>query len=360
MSSNLKGFAARGVERPGCNGPVARVSRLPRQRRTGMRNLMVKRRAASRLGAALSASLLAAIGMPGVAYAAKSDGCSGGGFVVTGFTNGAQLGTNGLKTTAQASVIQPTLTVTGKYNSFQITSASFGIRNYAFTGAPNPEDMTGGKRITVWQEKTPDHRGLVLSGSMTVEIDGDSITLSRTGPGLSMKIQAKDCAAGGVFQMEVERGDGTTTRFTHVLAPGMFYYDNPNFRAREGDVVPFKDTTVTVTPRVNIGTDAAARLVARDSAQVATRFNEPTCANNIVTRTGSINVVRHCGTVSRWDVSSGGRMGFVTGEDATEVAPPPTVCTHKCQAQNQVRGRSVVLGAPFPVPAASRLKPNVP
>ena len=321
-----------------------------------MRHLLNTRGAMARMGAVL----LAAIGLPAAAQAAKSDGCPGGGYVVTGFTNGAQLGTSGLKTTAQASVIQPKLTVTGRYNSFEIDSASFGIRNYAFTGAPNAEDMTGGRRTVVWQEKTPDHRGLVLSGAMTVEIDGDSISFARTGSGLTMKIQAKDCAAGGIFQMEVERGDGTATRITHVLAPGVFYYDNPNFRAREGDVVPFKDTTVTVTPRVNIGTDAAPRLVARDSAQVATRVNEPTCANSIATRTGGVNVVRHCGMLSRWDVSSGGRMGFVTGEDATEVAPPPTVCTHKCQAQNQVRGQSVVLGAPSPVPTASRLKPNLP
>jgi hypothetical protein len=307
--------------------------------------------------ARIAAVLLAAIGLPGVAHAAKSEGCPGGGFVVTGFTNGAQLGTSGLKTTAQGTVIQPTLTVTGKYNSFEINSASFGIRNYAFSGAANALDMTGGRRTAVWQEKTPDHRGLVLSGAMTVEIDGDSITLTRTGPGLSMQIQAKDCAAGGVFQMEVERGDGTATRFTHVLAPGVFYYDNPNFRAREGDVVPFKDTSIVVTPRVNIGTDTAPRLVARDSAQVATRVNEPGCANNIPTRTGGVNVVRHCGGTSRWDVSSGGRMGFVTGEDATEVAPAATVCTHQCQAQNQVKGQSVVLGAPSPVPDASRLKP---
>jgi hypothetical protein len=50
-------------------------------------------------------------------------------------------------------------------------------------------------------------------------------------------------------------------------------------------------------------------------------------------------------------------MGFVTGEDAVEVANPPTTCTHQCQAQNQVRGRLVVLGFPFPVPAGSRLTP---
>ena len=48
-------------------------------------------------------------------------------------------------------------------------------------------------------------------------------------------------------------------------------------------------------------------------------------------------------------------MGGVLGEDAVEVAPPATECVEDCQAQNQVRGRFVVLGFPFPVPAASRL-----
>ena len=45
-------------------------------------------------------------------------------------------------------------------------------------------------------------------------------------------------------------------------------------------------------------------------------------------------------------------------EDAVEVANPPTNCTQDCQAQNQVRGRLAVLGAPFPVPAGSRLTPR--
>jgi hypothetical protein len=53
-------------------------------------------------------------------------------------------------------------------------------------------------------------------------------------------------------------------------------------------------------------------------------------------------------------------MGGVTGEDATEVAPPATACTQDCQAQNQVRGQAVVLGAPFPVPAANRFTPRFP
>ena len=45
--------------------------------------------------------------------------------------------------------------------------------------------------------------------------------IERSGPGLDMKIQAKDCAQGGVFQMEPERGDGGTTDITHVLGTGV-------------------------------------------------------------------------------------------------------------------------------------------
>jgi hypothetical protein len=83
--------------------------------------------------------------------------------------------------------------------------------------------------------------------------------------------------------------------------------------------------------------------------QIATRFPAP-----------PFETLRHCGGVSRWDVASGGRMGQVMGEDAVEVAPPPTVCVQNCQAQNRVRGAAVVLGFPFPVDQADQLKPRFP
>jgi hypothetical protein len=128
--------------------------------------------------------------------------------------------------------------------------------------------------------------------------------------------------------------------------------------------VPYKDTTATVSARINIGTDLTSKLVARDSPQVATRVTDPAhpCVNSIPAprRPGGFQTVDHCGGVSVWDVASGGRMGGVTGEDATEVAPPATACTQDCQAQNQVRGQAVTLGAPFPVPAANRLSPRFP
>ena len=91
----------------------------------------------------------------------------------------------------------------------------------------------------------------------------------------------------------------------------------------------------------------------RDSAQVATRISQTDCNTATPSRRASPTAAAS----SVWDVASGGRIGFVTGEDAAEVANPPTDCTHQCQAQNRVRGRLAVLGFPFPVPAGSRLTP---
>jgi hypothetical protein len=147
-----------------------------------------------------------------------------------------------------------------------------------------------------------------------------------------MGIQGKDCANGGIFQMEPQRADGATTTFTHVLGAGAFYFDNPNFRARLGEVV----NGVTVTARVNFANDVSPKFVGRDSPQMATRLSQT-------------------GTATTWTVQSGGRMGQVMGEDATEVAPPATACTQGCQAQNRNRGAATVLGFPFPVPTTSRL-----
>lgn len=314
-----------------------------------------RRRATPALG--LLAILLATSLFARPAEAASSDACEGGGFTVAGA--GFSVGSDA-DVTVPAPSVGAAIQVKGRYVEFTIDAASFGIRDYVFTGAANPADMTGGRRTLVWQEKTPDHRGLILTGPVLVERDRDAISVERSGPGVTMKIQAKDCAQGGIFQMEPERGDGTATVITHILADGIFYFDNPNFRAREGETLPYKDTTVVVTPRINVANDLSPRFVGRDSPQVATRIVEPRCPNLITNRNNGQVLVQHCGRISQWSVTSGGRMGWVTGEDAVEVAPPSTNCVQNCQAQNRVRGRAVVLGFPFPVPPASRLQPAFP
>ena len=294
------------------------------------------------------------------AQAASSAGCEGGGYRV--------LGQAGAFDGPVAAPTGPFL-VQGKYNEFRIDPLDFAIYDYAFSGAPNPLDITGGHRTPVYASKVPDHRGLVLTSPIALEIKDETLSIGRTGTGgLSMSISAKDCANGGIFQMEPERGDGTRTRIVHRLAPGAFYFDNANFRAHLGEFLgsdctstvtgPPSQFCVQVTPRVNIGNDVSSRFAVRDSAQVATRIRQGECGPDFTNDLGLSETRDHCGGMSVWDVASGGRMGMVTGEDATEVANPPTACTHQCQAQNQVRGRLANLGFPFPVPAGSRLSPR--
>ncbi|MBO1268197.1 hypothetical protein [Arthrobacter cavernae] len=309
---------------------------------------------------ALAASAVGFAGMTAPAQAASSSGCEGGGFTVLGKT--AQF---------NSTVPAPTgrFLVQGKYVQFEVDPTNFAIHNYTFTGAANDLDLTGGRVTPVFESKIPDHRGLALTSDVSLELTDTDVQLNRTGTGgLSMKIQAKDCAAGGIFQMEPARGDGTRTRIVHRLGTGAFYFDNANFRAHLGEfrgsectsvqTGPASQFCVKVTPRVNIGNDLSEKFVVRDSPQVATRILQPECGPDFTNSLGLSETRDHCGGMTIWDVASGGRMGMVTGEDATEVANPATNCTQNCQAQNQVKGRLDDLGFPFPVAEGSRLTPR--
>jgi len=317
---------------------------------------------------ALAVPLLA---LTAPAQAASSKACEGGGYRLVDVATQrvlAQATDRERVTTLPAAGLGDRILVQGRYNEYVVRTSDFALFDYAFTGAPNRLDMTGGQFTPVFASKVPDHRGLTLGGDLTVTLEEEDLVIGRAGAEVSMKIQSKDCAQGGIFQMEPERADGTRTRIVHTLATGAgaatpFYFDNPNFRARAGQFLGSECTSVEtgppsrfcvqVNPRVNIGNDASPRFVARDSAQVAERVDQPDCGAPAAPE------VDHCGRVSVWDVASGGRMGFVTGEDAVEVANPPTDCVSDCQAQNRVRGRLAVLGHPFPVPGASRLTPPV-
>jgi hypothetical protein len=277
------------------------------------------------------------------AAAAGSAFCDGGGWTLTTQGN--------------------TLLVRGKHVRFDVNLSTGAVRNWTLTGALNPGRLVTQPTV-IFTEKTPLH-GQTLTTTERLRNDKGDLVLIRTNGVVTVKIQAKDCAQGGVFQMEIERDDKPSTRVRHVLAPNVFYFDNPNFRAREGEVVKFSNsagqtTNITITPRINFASDAFAKLVGRDSPQAANRVQHSTCTNNIPKRDGTVAVVKHCGGVTEWDVLDGGRMGQVMGEDATEVAPPATFCTEDCQAQNQVRGGAVVLGHPSSVPFVYRLQPRTP
>jgi hypothetical protein len=286
---------------------------------------------------AFSAGTMAALAAA-PAQAANSAGCDGGAFSVFApgqSVTGTPTGT--VNTSIPASALGTNVQIRGKFQTWDVDPSTLAVKSFTFTSVANKLSMTGGKNLVAFASKTPDLKGAALTSPLSVQLDKGAILLTRSGTGVSMKIQSKDCASGGIFQMEPERADGQPTVFTHTLGPDAFYYDNPNFRARIGEVL----NGTTVTARVNFGIEGAPRFVGRDSSQEATRLSQ-------------------FGKVSTWSVKSGGRMGQVMGEDSVEVAPAATACTHQCGAQNQTRGEAVVLGFPSPVPAASRITPALP
>ncbi len=287
----------------------------------------------------------------------KGGACNGGAYSLV--LPGGRVISGDFRGEVKASELGSSFLVKGKYIEFEVDSASFGIRNWTFTGAPNEFDLTNGRRTVVYASKTPDHGGQKLTSALDIRTaPGKWLVMSREGSNVSMKIQAMDCAQGGVFQMEAEREDGKPTPITHILHPDVFFYDNPNFRNRNGETFQYDATTVlTITPRVNIGSDFSSKLVGRDSPQVATRV--PTnCVNAIPNANGTTSNVNHCGGRSDWLVESGGRMGQVMGEDAVALEPAQPVCTENCQSQSQIRGQGLVVGFPSPVPADYRFSPR--
>lgn len=320
------------------------------------------------LALALSPVLAAAAANPAVA--ASSDSCANGSFRLVNLATGAVVANAAggeVRRVIPAASLGDKFGVRGRYIQFDVRSRDFAVLNYRFTGAANEEDITGGRSTPVFASKVPQLRGATLTSGVDSRLRDEDLVIQRSGSAASIKLQAKDCAQGGIFQMEPERSDGTRTRIVHTLANVSgalrpFYFDNPRFRERQGQFLGSGCTSVTtgppgpfcvqVTTRTNIANDVSPRFVARDSAQLAVRVPQPDCD-----AATPVNA-RHCGGVSVWDVASGGRMGFVSGEDATEVANPPTACDEDCQAQNQVRGRLANLGFPFPVPAGSRYVPR--
>jgi hypothetical protein len=306
--------------------------------------------------------------------AASSDSCTNGAFRLVNLVSGTTVAAGEVDRVINPSSLggrNARFGVRGRYISFDIRLSDWAVFDYAFTGAANAEDITGGVRTPVFASKIPDHRGATLTSGVEVRLRDEDIVIERSGTAVDMKIQAKDCAQGGIFQMEPEREDDTRTRIVHRLAPAStaamtpFYFDNPRFRQRVGQFLgsectdpqtgPAAEFCVQVRTRTNIANRFSPAFVARDSAQLAERVDQADCG----TATPVTPSVQHCGGVSVWDVASGGRMGFVSGEDATEVANSPTECDTDCQGQNQVQGRLANLGHPFPVPAGSRLNPRL-
>jgi hypothetical protein len=259
--------------------------------------------------AAVTAGVVAAVALAGVAPANASGKTSTGGdyaVTVNGTTTNPALGKD-LKLKDVA--VSGTIAVRGKHNGFDIRIADLGVYDYTLTGAPDTQRMVT-KPTVVFASKVPSLTAAQLASTKlsSLEVKDDTlVAIFATGAG-KLKVQAKDGAQGGIFQMETEFAQPVT--FTHTLGAGLFYFTNP-YTGK----INFGDGT----PAVASGSGAHQMLLGKDSPQVATKTSQTA-------------------TTTTWTVQPGGRMGGVLGEDAVELSQGATNCTSQCQAQNQVRG----------------------
>ena len=203
--------------------------------------------------ALLGGALVAALLVPTTANAASSKGCDKDvGFAICASATAPSSVKPDFDGTIAASRLEhgPPARASASYVTFDLDPTTFARLRLRLHRRANPLDITGGRRIVAYAGKVPDHRGLTLTSGMTVELDkDDGLEIGRTGTGLSMKIQAKDCANGGALP------DGARARRRHRHA------DHAHARRRTSSTtttrtsaparatsVPYKDTTVTVAP----------------------------------------------------------------------------------------------------------------
>ncbi|WP_336698384.1 hypothetical protein [Curtobacterium sp. USHLN213] len=205
--------------------------------------------------AAVTAGVVAAVALAGVAPANASGKTSTGGdyaVTVNGTTTNPAVGKDvKLKDVA----VSGTIAVRGKHNGFDIRIADLGVYDYTLTGAPDTQRMVT-KPTVVFASKVPSLTAAQLASTKlsSLEVKDDTlVAIFATGAG-KLKVQAKDGAQGGIFQMETEFAQPVT--FTHTLGAGLFYFTNP-YTGK----INFGDGT----PAVASGSGAHQMLLGKDS-----------------------------------------------------------------------------------------------
>lgn len=255
--------------------------------------------------AVIVASLLAA------APAEAKTSATGGDFSVT--VNGTTYNPAAGKDTKLANLTPAgRIAVRGVHVGFDIDAATLGVYDYTLTGAADSQRMVT-TPTAIFASKVPTLTAAQLTGARikSLEIKDDTVVvLFQTSLG-KYKIQAKDGAQGGIFQMEAEFAG--PVEYTHTLAPGIFYFVNSfTGKINFGNGIDAVSTAQSAT-------GSHQMLLGKDSPQVATKTLQTA-------------------TVTKWVVQPGGRLGGVLGEDAIELSAGATNCTSQCQAQNRIQG----------------------
>ncbi|KQX75129.1 hypothetical protein [Aeromicrobium sp. Root472D3] len=269
-------------------------------------------RRAARAAIALAAAVAVVGAVPSAAQA-KADAVGDFSVTLNGTTYDPSPGND-----AKVSGVTPTgpIRVTGRHVTFTIDPSTLGVYDYSLTGAASPDRMVS-RPTVIFASKVPVLTAAQRSGTTVKQLevrDGTVVITFATAAG-KLKVQAKDAPTGGIFQMEPEFA--SRVELVHTLGPTLFYFVNP-FTGK----INFGDGADPVTPAQS-PTGHHQMLLGKDSPQVATKLFQD-------------------GTVTRWSVEPGGRLGGVLGEDAIELSAGATSCTSRCQAQNQVRGSLTV------------------
>ena len=208
--------------------------------------------------------------------------------------------------------VSGSIAVRGVNNRFDIRPSTLGVYDYTLTGTPDTQRMVTSPTV-LFASKVPTLTAAQLSGTRlsSLEVKDDSLVVILTTSAGKLKVQAKDGAQGGIFQMEPEFAGNV--ELVHTLGPDLFYFVN-SFTGK----VNFGTGVDAVTPAQS-ATGYHQMLLGKDSPQVATKTFQS-------------------GSVTKWTVSPGGRLGGVLGEDAIELSQGATNCTSRCQAQNQIKG----------------------
>ncbi|WP_222119174.1 hypothetical protein [Microbacterium sp. 1.5R] len=269
-----------------------------------MHHIPVRRRAAVLATALVAASALLLTAAP----AQAKTSATGGDYAVT--VNGTTYNpAAGRDIKLQNLAVSGPVSVAGRHNRFTIDPATLGVYDYTLTGASDSQRMVTTPTV-VFASKVPTLTPAQLSGVRLskLEVKDDSVVAIFSTSAGKLKVQAKDGAQGGIFQMEPEFA--APVEIVHTLGTGLFYFVN-SYTGK----INFGDGKDAVAS----GANAHQMLLGKDSPQVATKTFQS-------------------GTVTKWVVQSGGRMGGVLGEDAIELSAGATNCTSQCQAQNRING----------------------
>lgn len=211
--------------------------------------------------------------LPPAAEAAKGGTCAA--FSVT---TGGTTYRGDQDRTIPADRIGDRIRVDGRYIEFGVRTRDFAVLDYRHTGLDSPDPdrnlPIGPAGTTIFESKVPLH-GKTLTSPVSLSLNNEGVVLERSGGGQDIKIQAKDCQQGGLFQMEPEPG----TRERNTLGPDFTYTTQPPGEER----LCFTN----------------GRFSGYDSPEFAT-------------------LLSNTEKVATWRVASGGRIGMVIGEDAVE------------------------------------------